>query len=220
MARGRMPPERTCIGCKAKRGQGELLRLVCAASGQVAFDHSGRAPGRGAYVCCDVQCFRKALKSSRLDPAFRRTVIVPSLEAACRTIVPSLHDRLGACLSIAQRAGGLASGYMSLRHACRRNRVVYMVLAENAAAQRAAEYRAWCGEQEIPYVTLFTKEELGRRIGKASRSAVGLLNPHFREPFCAALTLLRTFEASLEAGGLRKKELPLRGTMHAECESL
>ena len=220
MAPGRMSPERTCIGCKAKRGQGELLRLACAASGQVAFDHSGRAPGRGAYVCCDVQCLRKALKSSRLDPAFRQTVIVPSLEAACRTIVPSLYDRLGACLSIAQRAGGLASGYMALRHACRRNRVVYLVLAENAAAQRAAEYQAWCGEQDIPYVTLFTKEELGRRIGKASRSAVGLLNPQFREPFCAALTLLRTFEASLEAGGLRKKELSLRGTMHAERKSL
>lgn len=220
MAWGRMPPERTCIGCKAKRGQGELLRLVCAASGQVAFDHSGGAPGRGAYVCYDAQCFRKALKSSRLAFAFRRAVIVPPLEVACRTVVSSLYDRLGACLSIAQRAGGLASGHTALRHACRRNRVVYVVLAENAAAQRAAEYRAWCGEQEIPYVTLFTKEELGRRIGKASRSAVGLLNPQFRKPFCAALTLLRTFEASLEAGGLRKKELPLRGAMHAECKSL
>ena len=86
-----------------------------------------------------------------------------------------------------------------------------MVLAENAAAQRAAEYRAWCGEQEIPYVTLFTKEELGRRIGKASRSAVGLLNPQFRIPFCAALTLLRTFEASLEVRGLKKKRIAIAG---------
>ena len=99
------------------------------------------------------------------------------------TVLPSLYDRLGACLSIAQRAGGLVSGYMSLRQAYSRRRVVYMVLAENAAAQRAEEYRAWCAEREIPHVTLFTKEELGRRIGKTSRSAVGLLNPQFRIPF-------------------------------------
>ena len=192
-----MPPERTCIGCKAKRGQIELLRLVCAASGEVVFDYTGRAPGRGAYVCCDARCFRKAFKSSRLTSVFRRAVVVPTLDAACGTVLPSLYDRLGACLSIAQRAGGLVSGYMSLRQACSRRRVVYMVLAENAAAQRAEEYRAWCAEREVPYVTLFTKEELGRRIGKTSRSAVGLLNPQFRIPFCATLTLLQTFEASL-----------------------
>ena len=128
---------------------------------------------------------------------FRRAVVVPTLDAACGAVLPSLYDRLGACLSIAQRAGGLVSGYMSLRQACSRRRVVYMVLAENAAAQRAEEYRAWCAEREIPCVTLFTKEELGRRIGKTSRSAVGLLNPQFRIPFCATLTLLQTFEASL-----------------------
>lgn len=192
-----MSPERTCIGCKAKRDQIELLRLVCAASGEVVFDHTGRAPGRGAYVCCDARCFRKAFKSSRLTSVFQRAVVVPTLEAAFGTVLPSLYDRLGACLSIAQRAGALVSGYMSLRQACSRRRVVYMVLAENAAAQRAEEYRAWCAEREIPYVTLFTKEELGRHIGKTSRSAVGLLNPQFRTPFCATLTLLQTFEASL-----------------------
>ena len=191
-----MPPERTCIGCKAKRGQDEFLRLVCAASGEVVFDHTGRAPGRGAYVCCDARCFRKAFQPSRLSSVFHRPVIVPTLDAACGTTVSSLYDRLGACLSIAQRAGGLASGYMSLRRACSRSRVVYMVLAEDAAVQRAAEHRAWCVEQAIPHITLFTKEELGRRIGKTSRSAVGLLNPHFREPFCATLSLLQTFEAS------------------------
>jgi hypothetical protein len=73
-----------------------------------------------------------------------------------------------------------------------------MVLAQDAAVQRAAEYRTWCAEQEIPYVTLFTKEALGRRIGKTSRSAVGLLDARFRAPFCATLTLLQTFEASLD----------------------
>lgn len=193
-----MPPERTCIGCKAKRGQTELLRLVCAASGEVVFDHTGRAPGRGTYVCCDARCFRRAFKSPRLTSVFQRAVVVPTLDAAYGTILSSLYDRLGGCLSIAQRAGGLASGYMSLRRACSRSRVLYMVVAENAAAQRAAEYRVWCAEQEVPYITLFTKEELGRRIGKTSRSAVGLLNPHFRVSFCATLTLLQTLEASLD----------------------
>lgn len=73
-----------------------------------------------------------------------------------------------------------------------------MVLAEDASDQRAAEYRTWCADLDIPHVTLFSKDELGQRIGKASRSAVGLLDPRFRESFCATLTLLHTFEASLD----------------------
>ena len=87
---------------------------------------------------------------------------------------------------------------MALRQACNRSSVTFMVLAEDASEQRAAEYRAWCADLNIPHVTMFGKDELGERIGKASRSAVGLLDPRFRESFCATLTLLQTFEASLD----------------------
>ena len=73
-----------------------------------------------------------------------------------------------------------------------------MVMAEDASIQRAEEYRGWCVDMDIPHVTMFSRDELGQRIGKASRSAVGLLDPRFREAFCATLTLLQTFEASLD----------------------
>jgi ribosomal protein L7Ae-like RNA K-turn-binding protein len=129
---------------------------------------------------------------------FRRPVAAPRLDAVCGGILLAFHDRLGSCLSIAQKAGKLVSGNMSLRQACRRSKVTYMVLAEDASVQRAAEYRTWCADLNIPHVTMFSKDELGRRIGKASRSAVGLLDPRFRESFCATLNLLQTFEASLD----------------------
>jgi predicted RNA-binding protein YlxR (DUF448 family) len=193
-----MPAERTCIGCKTKREQRELLRLVCDTAGEVMVDPTGRAPGRGAYVCYDTRCFGKSFRAARLTSVFRRPVIAPKLDAACGVVMSAFRERLGSCLSIAQRAGKLASGHMSLRLACSRSRVTYMVLAEDASVQRAAEYRTWCADLNIPHVTMFSKDELGRRIGKASRSAVGLLDPRFRESFCATLTLLQTFEASLD----------------------
>ena len=193
-----MPTERTCIGCKTKRGQGELLRLVCGTTGEVMIDPTGRAPGRGAYVCYDARCFGMSFKAARLTAVFRRPVNSPALDTVCVGILSAFRDRLGSCLSFAQRAGKLVSGHMSLRQACRRSRVTYMVLAEDASDQRAAEYLAWCSELDIPHVTMFSKNELGQRIGKASRSAVGLLDTRFRHSFCATLTLLQTFEASLD----------------------
>ena len=208
-----MPAERTCIGCKTKRDQGELLRLVCSTTGEVVVDPSGRAPGRGAYVCYDARCFGKSFKPARLASVFRRPVDSPALDAVYGRILSAFRERLGSCLSFAQRAGKLVSGHTSLRQA--RSRITYMVLAEDASDQRAAEYRSWCTELDIPHVTMFRKDELGQRIGKASRSAVGLLDPRFRESFCATLTLLQTFEASLDCLEIRVGIMPqLKQAVH------
>ena len=52
----------------------ELLRVVKAPAGLIAFDRVGKAPGRGAYVCHDPGCLKKAQKSKALDRALEVTV--------------------------------------------------------------------------------------------------------------------------------------------------
>ncbi|MBI3961291.1 MAG: YlxR family protein [Deinococcus sp.] len=57
-------PERRCVLCRASRPRPELVRLVVR-QGQFHLDQSGRAPGRGAYVCADQHCWqeRRVLKA-------------------------------------------------------------------------------------------------------------------------------------------------------------
>ena len=43
--------QRSCIACGKQAGKAELYRVVRTPAGSVAFDGTGRAPGRGAYVC-------------------------------------------------------------------------------------------------------------------------------------------------------------------------
>ena len=47
----------------------ELLRVVRSPEGEVSLDPRGKLPGRGAYVCPNADCFRKAVKSRALDRA-------------------------------------------------------------------------------------------------------------------------------------------------------
>ena len=61
---------RTCIGCGGQGRKGALLRVVRGADGGVSFDATGRAPGRGAYVCSP-ECFAAACKAKKLDRALR-----------------------------------------------------------------------------------------------------------------------------------------------------
>jgi uncharacterized protein len=186
--------ERTCIGCRAQREAHDLLRFACTPQGEVILDASGHAPGRGMYVCYDVICLRKALKPAKLALALKRSVIVPDFDTVYQEVMRLLYKRLRTCLSLGQKAGALISGYVPLRQAFVQARVLYLILAEDIATGRAEEYRSWCTQHGVPYVTLFTKEELGHIIGKPNRSAVGLTAQHFLKLLLARLASLERLQ--------------------------
>lgn len=62
--------QRTCVGCNLKREKKELLRLVLNKKNEFFIDKTGKAQGRGIYLCNDINCLDKALKSKRLEKAF------------------------------------------------------------------------------------------------------------------------------------------------------
>lgn len=70
MAQETKKRQRSCIGCNSQGAKGSLLRIVRGADGVVSFDATGRAAGRGAYVC-SASCFAAACKARKLDRALR-----------------------------------------------------------------------------------------------------------------------------------------------------
>ena len=63
-------PLRMCTGCGEMKPKKELVRVVRSPQGEVSLDLSGRAPWRGAYVCRNVECLKKARKAHRFERAF------------------------------------------------------------------------------------------------------------------------------------------------------
>ena len=49
-------PMRTCVMCRQQKDKRELMRIVRTPEGKVAFDPTGKANGRGAYVCSSEEC--------------------------------------------------------------------------------------------------------------------------------------------------------------------
>lgn len=66
---GKKIPMRTCIACRAEKPKKELVRVVKTEDG-VKLDLTGRANGRGAYVCNDEGCIAKLKKQKSLNRAF------------------------------------------------------------------------------------------------------------------------------------------------------
>ena len=75
-------PQRQCMGCRERKAKREMIRVVRCTDGTVSLDFSGKLNGRGAYVCPDPECLKKAIKSKSLDR---------SLEVA---IPEEVYDRL------------------------------------------------------------------------------------------------------------------------------
>ena len=67
MLKQRRVPMRMCVGCREMKPKKELLRVVKSPEGVIAFDRVGKAPGRGAYLCPQTDCLKKAIKSKALD---------------------------------------------------------------------------------------------------------------------------------------------------------
>ncbi len=63
-------PERTCMGCNEKKTKKELIRIVKNKENEISIDRTGKMPGRGAYICDDIQCLEKLIKSKRLEKVF------------------------------------------------------------------------------------------------------------------------------------------------------
>lgn len=63
-------PLRMCTGCGEMKPKKELVRVVRSPEGEISLDLTGRKPGRGAYVCRNTDCLRRARKVRRFEKAF------------------------------------------------------------------------------------------------------------------------------------------------------
>ena len=67
-------PTRMCVGCGEHKAKNDLIRVVRTVSGEICLDFTGKLNGRGTYICKDSECLKKAIKSKRIENAFKTSV--------------------------------------------------------------------------------------------------------------------------------------------------
>ena len=67
-------PQRQCMGCRERKEKRQMIRVVRTPEGAVNLDFSGKMNGRGAYICPDPDCLKKALRSKALDRSLEVTI--------------------------------------------------------------------------------------------------------------------------------------------------
>ncbi len=63
-------PQRTCMGCNTKKDKKDLIRIVKNKENIINIDKTGKLEGRGAYICDNIDCLEKLIKSKRIEKIF------------------------------------------------------------------------------------------------------------------------------------------------------
>ena len=65
---------RQCIGCQEMKSKKEMMRILRTTENEIVLDTTGRKNGRGAYLCKNPECLRKAIKSRGLERSFKMAI--------------------------------------------------------------------------------------------------------------------------------------------------
>lgn len=67
-------PMRKCVGCGEMKPKKEMLRILRTTEEEFVLDATGKKNGRGAYLCCSLECFQKAVKNKGLERSFKQAI--------------------------------------------------------------------------------------------------------------------------------------------------
>ena len=79
-------PQRKCIGCGVSKNKSDLIRVVRSPENEISIDLKGKKSGRGAYICKDEDCLKKAVKAKRFDRSLEVKITDDILESLLNQI--------------------------------------------------------------------------------------------------------------------------------------
>lgn len=60
-------PQRSCVICRLKKDKTDLIRIVKNKENEIKIDESGKLNGRGTYICDNIECLEKAIKTKKIE---------------------------------------------------------------------------------------------------------------------------------------------------------
>lgn len=82
-------PMRQCVGCGEMKNKKEMLRVIKTAEDEILLDTTGKKNGRGAYICSDEDCLKKAIKTKGLERSLKTAIpqeVIENLTKEMETI--------------------------------------------------------------------------------------------------------------------------------------
>jgi uncharacterized protein len=177
MMTGRQP-QRTCIGCRGVFGKDSVVRIVAGPAGAV-IDYREKLPGRAVYVCPRPECIQKALAKENLSRGLHASVQATDAGLFIAQLSAAVTEKIRSLLSMAERAGMLATGASAVDDALQKGRIEMLIFAEDLS--EGTKQKLLSGSVQITerQTVMFSRDEMGRMFGRELVGIVGILEKGF-----------------------------------------
>ncbi|UCG38372.1 MAG: DUF448 domain-containing protein [bacterium] len=165
-------PVRTCTGCGQRKEKVQMVRIVADPSGELVPDLKGRLPSRGAYVCPDADCIRKAA-AGRLPASLRTGGLPPAEVRGLAGSIAALYSlRVRSMLGQARKSGRLVTGTSLVEGELRRGAGEGWLglVATDASPEISGRIVRVLRGASVPFRVFMSKSDIGEAVGKSPRS--------------------------------------------------
>ena len=133
-------PQRSCAVCRVKNNRENLIRLVKSPEGKIFIDTEKKLPGRGVYICSDLECLERAKKFGIISHSLKAEVnndFWLELEEYIKEsgIENSVNLKIKSVLGLARKAGALLIGSERIENEIEKSghKEILVILAENSS---------------------------------------------------------------------------------------
>ena len=84
-------PQRQCMGCRERKEKRALIRIVRGTDGNVSVDFGGKLNGRGAYICPNPECLKKAQRAKALERSLETAIPEEVYDRLVREMEAQIH---------------------------------------------------------------------------------------------------------------------------------
>ncbi|OHB32336.1 MAG: hypothetical protein A2X84_11500 [Desulfuromonadaceae bacterium GWC2_58_13] len=138
-------------------------------------DYRSRLPGRGGYVCLNLDCLDVAVKRRQFQRAFKSQSLHVSFEQLKQALLLNIEQKIINLLGMARKSGVVVSGSNMILDALTASAPLAVVLlAHDVSDGIGNKVVSAAAVRGIPGFRLLDKESLGRMLGKEERSVVAL----------------------------------------------
>lgn len=139
-------PQRSCAVCKVKSSKNDLIRLVKSPDGKIFIDAAKKLPGRGVYICPDLECLERAKKSGVLSHSLGTEInneFWLELEEYIKNFEGSenINLKIKSVLGLARKAGALLIGSERIENAGDKKILVILVKDSSEGVKKFAASR-------------------------------------------------------------------------------
>lgn len=167
-------PQRTCVSCRKVHNPEQLVRYVVAPDGRLLVDYRHRLPGRGAYICFDLNCLRAAVERKQFQRSLRCQLQLDGARLQAE-LGDAVLQKIVNLVGMARKSGQIISGSNMVISSLRAGEEIAIVLlCEDVSEPIADKIRHLTERRNVFDCQLFSKETLGQLLGKGERSVAAV----------------------------------------------